>query len=77
MVSGFLLLFALTLLGPVLIFTLYAHRLRSKNRQRRSTVLSGLGIAKTDNKRLVGFFHPYWFVLHLLLAVLRLLILLS
>lgn len=77
MVSGFFLFFAPTLLGPVLLFTLYAYRLRSKNTQRRSAILSDLGIANTGAKCLIGFFHPYWFVLYLLLAVLRLLILLS
>ncbi|KAF9464212.1 glycosyltransferase family 4 protein [Collybia nuda] len=59
MISVFLFLFAFTLLGPVSLFTYYARRVRSENLKKRSAVLSELGLAKTDNTRLVGFFHPY------------------
>lgn len=50
----------------LLFLTLYSHRLRSKNPARRRWILSSLGITERPGerpKKVVGFFHPYWFVL--------------
>ena len=33
-----------------------------KNSARRSAILSDLGVSDTPKKKLVGFFHPYWYV---------------
>ncbi|RDB14695.1 GDP-Man:Man(3)GlcNAc(2)-PP-Dol alpha-1,2-mannosyltransferase [Hypsizygus marmoreus] len=47
------------LLGPWLLITLYSRQLRTRNRQRRLSVLTRLGASPIENKRLVGFFHPF------------------
>ncbi|KAF5382430.1 hypothetical protein D9615_002779 [Tricholomella constricta] len=44
---------------PWLLLSIYAYRLRSANRLRRSLVLAGLGLPPSVTTRLVGFFHPY------------------
>lgn len=49
----------------LLFLTFYSHRLRAKNPARRRWLLSSLGIterAGEQRKKVVGFFHPYWFV---------------
>lgn len=40
--------------------TVYRWRLLSANRHRRKALLDTLGYAHGEEKRVVGFFHPYW-----------------
>lgn len=40
----------------------YARRVWETNGAKRRSVLEKLGIAGTEKKTLVGFFHPYWCV---------------
>lgn len=39
---------------------IYSWRLLSSNRTRRKALLGTLGYKHGEDKRVVGFFHPYW-----------------
>lgn len=52
------------LLQPLILIWLalriLSWHLRSSNPARRKALLHELGYATDDDKRIVGFFHPYW-----------------
>ena len=49
---------------PLLIFVavLFVRNLHAKNNARRANLLRGLGLSEIHTKKIVGFFHPYWYV---------------
>lgn len=49
---------------PLLIFVavLFVRNLHAKNNARRTNLLRGLGLSEIHTKKIVGFFHPYWYV---------------
>ena len=50
---------ATVVIVAALIF--YIRQLRIANAQRRTSVLRSLGVQEPHKKKLVGFFHPYWY----------------
>ena len=50
------------LLLPNVLLSIYVQRLQTANSHRRVTVLQSLRVTSPESKRLVGFFHPYWYV---------------
>ena len=44
------------------ILHVYSSRLRFTNRTRRSTLLTEMNFTEDDKMRIVGFFHPYWWI---------------
>lgn len=41
------------------------YRLRRENNLKKDTLLQELGVSDGGHKRIVGFFHPYWYVIRL------------
>lgn len=51
------------IISLILFFIItYRRKLRSSNRSRRRAIFKALGIKETPNSRIVGYFHPYWWV---------------
>lgn len=46
----------------LLLLIVYIVTLRAKNHAKRAAVFQSLGITPSPNTRLLGFFHPYWYV---------------
>ena len=44
------------------ILNVYGSRLRFTNRTRRSALLREMNVTRDEKIRLVGFFHPYWWI---------------
>ena len=47
---------------PNLLLWLYVKNLRGSNPHKRVAVLQSLRVRAPGTKKLVGFFHPYWYV---------------
>ena len=50
---------------PILLFAIALsrlYRLRRENSLKRDALFQDLGISDKKLKRIVGFFHPYWYV---------------